>query len=67
MLEAGVTPKSIGASSGLTPQAISLAVHGHRRGRLARLAIAEALGKDVTEIWPDALLPMRERRLLTAS
>ena len=67
MLKAGVTPTSISAESGLAPQAISLAVHDRRRGRLARTAIAKALGKDVTEIWPDALLPMRERRHLLAS
>jgi lambda repressor-like predicted transcriptional regulator len=67
MLKAGVTPTSIAADSGLTPQAISLAVHDRRRGRRARLAIAKALGKDVTEIWPDALLPMRQRRHLLAS
>ena len=67
MFELGETPKSIAARHGLTPQAISLAVHGRRNGRLARVAIAQSLGRDVTEIWPDALLPMRERRLRLAS
>jgi len=67
MLKAGVTPKSIGADSGLTPQAISHAVHQARSGQRARLAVAQALGVDVTEIWPDALLPLRERRLRRAS
>jgi lambda repressor-like predicted transcriptional regulator len=66
MVELGATPKSIGARSGLTPQAISLAIHGNRKGKKARLAIALALGRQVTEIWPDALLPMRERRLRRA-
>ena len=67
MLKAGVTPKSIGAASGLTPQAISHAVHQTRSGRRARVAVAQALGVEVTKIWPDALLPLRERRLRKAS
>ena len=64
MLMAGVDSASIGKASGMSHAAISYTWRGLRQGLRARQAIADALHIPVTEIWPDALLPVRERRLL---
>lgn len=64
MVMAGLDSASIAKGSGLSQQAISYAVRGIRQGLRARQAIADALNISVTEIWPDALLPLKERRLL---
>lgn len=65
--EAGLSQRGIAEAHGMTPQAIWQTVHSVTTGRLARQAIAASLGRDVTEIWPDALRPLRERRLRKAS
>jgi len=65
--QAGLSQRLIAERHGLTPQAIGQTIQGATAGRLARMAIAESLGLQVTEIWPDALLPLRERRLRSAS
>lgn len=64
---AKLSNRAIAARHGMTPQAIGQTIHGVTQGRLARRAIAESLGLQVTDIWPDALLPLRERRLRKAS
>lgn len=64
---ARLSNRAIAELHGMTPQAIGQTIHGVTRGRLARRAIAESLGLQVTDIWPDALLPLRERRLRNAS
>jgi|GEM_PF-6974416 len=65
--KAGLSQRAIAESHGMTPQAIWQAVNGTTTGRLSRRAIAESLGLQVAEIWPDALQPLRERRLRNAS
>lgn len=60
----GITQLDIAKAEGLTQQAIGMAIQGARQGLKARKAVAKALGKPVEEIWPDALLPVRERRRL---
>ena len=57
-------PKDVGANVGLSQQAITATIRGDREGVKPRQAIADALGVPVTDIWPDALLPFRERRRL---
>ena len=65
--DAGLSQRAIAERCGMTPQAIGQTVQGVTQGRLARRAIAECLGLQATDIWPDADLPLRERRLRTAS
>jgi lambda repressor-like predicted transcriptional regulator len=67
LILADIEPSEIAKTSGMSHQAILAAVRGDRCGSRSRQAIANALGILVTTIWPDALLPMRERRLRKAS
>ena len=65
--KAGLSQRAIAERHSMTPQAIWQAVNGTTTGRLSRQAVAESLGIQVAEIWPDALKPLRERRLRNAS
>ena len=65
--KAGHSQRSIAERHGMTAQAIWQTIHGFTAGRLARQAVAESIGLPVTEIWPDALRPLRVRRLRSAS
>jgi len=67
MVMAGLDTASIAKAAGMSQPAISYAVRGLRQGLRARQAIADALKVSITTIWPDALLPVKERRLLRAS
>lgn len=62
-----VTARMIADRRGLTEQGVRLTIRGLRTGLTVRQAIAQELGVDVTQIWPDALLSLRQRRLLRAS
>lgn len=59
---AGFSPVSLAQARGLTPEAIRYAIHGTRRGLLARTIVADAIGVRVDEIWPDALRRPKLRR-----
>lgn len=64
----GLDSVQIAARSGLSHSGVRMAIRGQRSGIATRQAIAQALGVEVTTIWPDALLPLSERRRLrTAS
>ena len=58
----GVTAQQIADSCGLSYCGVRFTILGSRKGLRTRQAIAQALGVAVTTIWPDALLPLRERR-----
>lgn len=62
-----VTARLIAERHGIHHSAVRLTVRGLRQGLAVRQAIAQELGVDVIQIWPDALLPLRERRLRMAS
>lgn len=65
--ERGINSVQIAAVSGLSHQGIRMTIRGLRCGIATRQAIAQALGVEVTTIWPDALLPLRERRRMRAA
>jgi lambda repressor-like predicted transcriptional regulator len=67
MVLLGVTAAQVAQANGFSSQGVRLTIRGERRGLPIRKAIAQALGEDVQTIWPDALLPLRERRLHRAS
>lgn len=68
MLLRGVTPNEIAQAKDLSRQSVTATIAGTRRGLKTRQAVAEALAVQVETIWPDALLPLKERRRLrTAS
>jgi lambda repressor-like predicted transcriptional regulator len=58
----GLTHLDVATAAGMTRAVISMTIQGDRKGLRARQAIAQALGKPVETIWPDALLPLKERR-----
>lgn len=62
-----VTAKLIAERHGLHHSTVRLTVRGLRQGLAVRQAIAQELGVAVTQIWPDALLSPRQRRLRRAS
>lgn len=63
----GTSAWRIAKIHGLSAQGVSQTVRGERQGLRTRQIIAQELGVEVTVIWPDALLPLRERRLRRAS
>ena len=68
MLLKGITPNEIAQAKELSRQSVTATIAGTRRGLKTRQAVAEALAVQVEIIWPDALLPLKERRRLrTAS
>jgi len=64
MVLKGVTPNEIAQANDLSRQSITATIAGTRRGLKTRQAVASALGVQVDVIWPDALLPLKERRRL---
>ena len=64
MVLLGVTAAQIAKKNGFSSQGVRAAIRGERKGLAIRKAIAQALEEEVTTIWPDAELPMRERRRL---
>jgi len=50
---AGVKQKDIAAQVGVTPQFVNSVVNGRRTTPRVALAIASALGRPVSELWPD--------------
>jgi len=50
---AGVKQKDIAAKIGVTPQFVNSVVRGRRNTPKVAQAIAEAIGKSVSELWPD--------------
>ena len=62
-----LTSVQISEASGFSQQGIRLTIRGMRKGLATRQAIAQALGEEVTTIWPDAHQVPKERRLRTAS
>lgn len=67
MRSRGVTARQVADRHAISHQGVRLTIRGLREGLVTRQAIAQELGVDVTQIWPDALLPVRERRLRKAS
>lgn len=63
----GITQQDVAKAAGLTQQSIAMAIRGVRQGLKARQAVAHALGVPVETIWPDALLPLRDRRRLRSA
>ena len=63
----GILPKDIAQAHGWSAQLVTATIRGARQGRKPRQAVADALGIPVTEIWPDALLPLRERKRLRSA
>ncbi|SCL29256.1 hypothetical protein GA0070616_3851 [Micromonospora nigra] len=56
MVEAGLTADSLAAQIGVDPKtAARWSSHGRIPQTRHRAAVAKLLGKDVTELWPDAL------------
>lgn len=63
----GITPNDIAQENELSRQSITATIAGTRKGLKTRQAVAMALGVQVETIWPDALLPLTERRRLRSA
>ncbi|MGE5608120.1 MAG: helix-turn-helix domain-containing protein [Bacillota bacterium] len=48
-----ITIVSIAKPLGVTPEAVTMVVHNHRRTPYIRQAVADAMGVKVTEVWPE--------------
>ena len=54
MIQSGATIVGIASSIGVTPSAVHQVIIGLRNTLRIRLAIAQAIGKPVAKVWPDA-------------
>ena len=52
MVLKGITSVSIARKTGVTTTWMSLVLNGHKKSRRIQKAIADALGKKYTELWP---------------
>jgi lambda repressor-like predicted transcriptional regulator len=53
IVEAGTSGAEIGRSLGFTRSYVSHVIKGRSKNRVVREAIAAAIGKRVSEIWPE--------------
>jgi Ner family transcriptional regulator len=53
----GISQFDIARQLGLTRQAVNHVVLGRRKSQRVRKAIAEALGLQISDIWPDKKTP----------
>jgi len=53
MILKGITGVQLAKDLGVSRTWLSLVINGHHRTRRTREAIAKALGKKVTDLWPD--------------
>jgi len=60
LILAGVTQSEIARSLGIKVASVNDVVSGKRKNPRIRSAIAEAIGKPVEKIWPDAQPTTRE-------
>lgn len=56
LLKAGVSQKAIADAAGVTRQTVYKVIEGVTVSDRVRQAIADALGRDVAEIWPATYL-----------
>ena len=52
MLKKGISQRKLAQKIGITQSAIYLTVYGFNKGKRTRKAIANAIDKSITEIWP---------------
>jgi lambda repressor-like predicted transcriptional regulator len=65
--ESPVTQAAIARDLGITPVTVSDVVKGRTNSQRVHKAIAEAIGKDVKEVWPEIYLhgePKRGRKMV---
>lgn len=58
----GLTQAAIARALGVTPVSVSDCIHGWFTSRRIHEAIAEAIGKDIKEIWPSTYLYRTPRK-----
>lgn len=51
-----VTQAAIARAVGVTPTLVCDCIHGFATSRRVQQAIAEAIGKDIKEVWPETYL-----------
>lgn len=54
LILAQVPMKELGKCLGVSPQHVGNVISGRRKTPRIRAAVAEAIGKQVSEIWPDS-------------
>jgi predicted transcriptional regulator len=52
LIERGIKHKDIAERLGVTRACVSLIVNGHQNSKRVRRAIAEALGVELADLWP---------------
>jgi lambda repressor-like predicted transcriptional regulator len=52
LLKAGISIRQLARQEGVSHTAMSYTIHGVNKGRKLREAVAQAIGKNVEEIWP---------------
>lgn len=55
--ESGETYRSVGERIGVSPAAVCEIIKGRTRGATARFSVAAALGKPVSDLWPEDAAP----------
>ncbi len=57
LMRKGISQRDVSRKLGVSDEAISRTIWGKLKSARLRAGIAKALGKEVTDLWPDKLRP----------